>query len=79
MSHLPMSLNQTVDKLVLTTFRLPSITTRHLIGSNTLQETDPKKKKSYLLESALPEYDSFLFLTPRISNHVFSFSLKLNP
>lgn len=45
MSHLLISLNQTVDKLVFTTFRLPNITARHLIGSNTLQETDLGKKK----------------------------------
>lgn len=44
MSHLLMSLNQTVDTLVFTSFRLPNITARHLIRCNTLQETDLKKK-----------------------------------
>jgi hypothetical protein len=44
MSHSLMSLNQTFDTYVFTTFRLPNITARHLIGCNTLQETDLKKK-----------------------------------
>jgi len=59
-----MSLSQTVDRLVFTTLRLPNITARHLIGCNTLQETD--LKKCYLPESPLPEYDSFLLFNPKI-------------
>jgi len=46
-----MSLNQTVDKLVFTTFHLPNITARHLIGSNTLQETDLKEKKNVTFQN----------------------------